>query len=91
MDGNTIVQVTTIIVGGIVAVVTLLVRADVNRLKAEITELRQTVASAHALILQQNEIIQQLGGHDVATIEKMPRPPRPEEWTASPPYRRKDE
>jgi len=91
MDGNTIVQVTTIIVGGIVAVVTLLVRADVNRLKAEITELRQTVAGAHALILQQNEIIQQLGGHDVAPIEKMPRSPKPEDWTASPPYRHKDE
>jgi len=87
MDGNTIVQVTTILVGGIVAVVTLLVRADVNQLKAEITQLRQTVASAHALILSQNEIIENLTQKPIAPIEKSPRRGATDEWTANPPYR----
>ena len=89
MDGNTIVQVTTIIVGGIVAVVTLLVRADVRSLKLEVGTLRETVASAHALLLQQNEIIHNLTEKPIDPVEKIPRKVE-QSYQASPPYRKRE-
>lgn len=90
MEGATLVQIVTIIAAAIVSVVTLIVRADVNSLKTEIRGLRETVASAHALILRQNEIIQTLAGEKIDPIERMP--PiiiKDEPYQAMPPYRSK--
>jgi uncharacterized metal-binding protein len=94
MSGDTLVQIVTIVVGGIVAIVTLLVRADVNKLKAEITELRQTVASAHALILRQNDQITALAASnsDLAQqnlkVDIHPQKTKPEPYVGNPPYRK---
>lgn len=57
MDGNTIIQVTTIICAAIVSIVTLIVRAHVKSLEAQITVLNATFAQLQNLIVRQTKMM----------------------------------
>lgn len=89
MEGETIVQLVTIISSAVVAIITLLVRSRVIGLEKEVVDLRATIASAHALILDQYDDIKAFGAVKIPVAEKMPKPTKGEDWTANPPYRAK--
>lgn len=60
MSEEVILGIVTAVCTMIVTIVTVIVRSDVNALKAQVVTLTQTVASAHALILSQNGLISAL-------------------------------
>lgn len=67
MDGETILAIVSAVLTTIITVVSILVRANVIGMKKEIVELKATIASAHAIIMRQNESISSL----VAQVKEM--------------------
>lgn len=60
MDGEALIAIVTIVASTVVTVVTILVREQVMGLKTEVIALKQTLASTHAIVMRQNELITSL-------------------------------
>lgn len=83
MSGEVILGIVTAVCTMIVTVVTVIVRSDVNALKAQVVFLTQVVSSSHSLILSQNAQIQSLTAQKVVLLEEKAKSDDTKEFSPS--------
>lgn len=92
MTGDQIVALFTALFTTMIAIVTIAVRADVSRLKAEIVSLNKTIADMGMVIGKQNTQIESMAGYindlvskvPISPIERIPSIKRPSGWKTAP-------